>query len=89
MLGGGYVRRRSIGSAIEASPCMRVEKRRPKGTLGHALARIPSGDAYDFGEEIHSSVIKYYFALGKTNKWASSAACFVIVLRALLGVSGD
>lgn len=24
--------------------------------------------AYDFGEEIHSSVIKYYFALGKTSK---------------------
>lgn len=30
------------------------------GLLGHV--------AYDFGEEIHSSVIKYYFALGKTSK---------------------
>lgn len=45
--------------------------------------------AYDFGEEIHSSVIKYYFALGKTNKQASSAAYFAIVLRTVLGVSGD
>jgi len=48
--------------------------------LGHA--------AYDFGEEIHSSVIKYYFAPGKTNKWASSAAYFVIIHRTVLGVSG-
>ena len=28
MLGGGHVRRRSIGSLIEASPCVRVEKRK-------------------------------------------------------------
>lgn len=27
MLGGGHVRRRSIGSVFEASPCVRVEKR--------------------------------------------------------------
>ncbi|KAJ7088519.1 hypothetical protein B0H15DRAFT_841620 [Mycena belliarum] len=28
MLGGGHVRRRSIGSSFEASPCVRVEKRK-------------------------------------------------------------
>ncbi|KAJ7620088.1 hypothetical protein FB45DRAFT_839417 [Roridomyces roridus] len=28
MLGGGHVRRRSIGSVFEASPCVRVEKRK-------------------------------------------------------------
>ncbi|KAJ7132975.1 hypothetical protein C8R46DRAFT_1048292 [Mycena filopes] len=28
MLGGGHVRRRSIGSTFEASPCVRVEKRK-------------------------------------------------------------
>lgn len=28
MLGGGHVRRRSIGSVMEASPCVRVEKRK-------------------------------------------------------------
>ncbi|KAG2030786.1 hypothetical protein BDR03DRAFT_161432 [Suillus americanus] len=28
MLGGGYVRRRSVGSMIEASPCRQVEKRK-------------------------------------------------------------
>ncbi|KAF8867965.1 hypothetical protein CPB84DRAFT_1810241 [Gymnopilus junonius] len=28
MLGGGHVRRRSVGSIIEASPCVRVEKRK-------------------------------------------------------------
>lgn len=28
MLGGGHVRRRSVGSMIEASPCVRIEKRK-------------------------------------------------------------
>lgn len=28
MLGGGHVRRRSLGSIMEASPCARVEKRK-------------------------------------------------------------
>ncbi len=28
MLGGGHARRRSIGSIIEASPCVRIEKRK-------------------------------------------------------------
>jgi len=31
MLGGGHVRRRSVGSIIEASPCVRVEKRKHSG----------------------------------------------------------
>ncbi|TFK19266.1 hypothetical protein FA15DRAFT_709141 [Coprinopsis marcescibilis] len=30
MIGGGHVRRRSIGSMIDASPCVRIEKRRPR-----------------------------------------------------------
>ena len=30
MLGGGHVRRRSIDSGIEASPCARVERMKPK-----------------------------------------------------------
>jgi len=31
MLGGGHVRRRAVGSIIEASPCVRVEKRKHSG----------------------------------------------------------
>src|SRR6188768_19790 len=31
MLGGGHVRRLSVGSIIEASPCVRVEKRKHSG----------------------------------------------------------
>ncbi|KAF8814601.1 hypothetical protein BYT27DRAFT_7249906 [Phlegmacium glaucopus] len=34
MLGGGHVRRRSIGSLIEASPCVRVEKRKHSALQG-------------------------------------------------------
>ncbi|KAH6901141.1 hypothetical protein BKA70DRAFT_1115030 [Coprinopsis sp. MPI-PUGE-AT-0042] len=30
MIGGGHVRRLSVGSQIEASPCVRIEKRRPR-----------------------------------------------------------
>lgn len=52
---------------------------RNSSLLGHT--------AQDFGEEIGSSVIKYYFALGKINKWASSAAYFVTVLRTVLHFS--
>lgn len=33
MLGGGHARRRSIGSIIEASPCVRVEKRKHQGKV--------------------------------------------------------
>ncbi|KAG0697268.1 hypothetical protein DFH29DRAFT_160061 [Suillus ampliporus] len=35
MLGGGHVRRRSVGSMIEASPCRQVEKRK------HTAADVP------------------------------------------------
>ncbi|KAI5117598.1 hypothetical protein M0805_006712 [Coniferiporia weirii] len=48
MLGGGHVRRRSIGSTFEGSPCVRAEKRRHRGYSGRVLARIPSGDDYDY-----------------------------------------
>ncbi|KAF8148662.1 hypothetical protein B0H34DRAFT_802878 [Crassisporium funariophilum] len=34
MLGGGHVRRRSVGSIIEASPCVRVEKRKHSAVQG-------------------------------------------------------
>ncbi|PPQ91217.1 hypothetical protein CVT25_001175 [Psilocybe cyanescens] len=37
MLGGGHVRRRSVGSIIEASPCVRVEKRKHSAVQGQAL----------------------------------------------------
>lgn len=49
--------------------------------LSHPEFQLLGHTAWDFGEEIWSSVIKYYFALGKINKWASSAAYFVTVLR--------
>jgi serine/arginine repetitive matrix protein 2 len=32
MIGGGYVRRQSLGSVFDGSPCARVEKRQPLGT---------------------------------------------------------
>src|ERR1700683_2452777 len=34
MLGGGHVRRRSVASVIEASPCVRVEKRKQSAFEG-------------------------------------------------------
>ncbi|KAF7327809.1 hypothetical protein MKEN_00360700 [Mycena kentingensis (nom. inval.)] len=40
MLGGGHVRRRSIGSVFEASPCVRVEKRK------HATFQEDDGGAH-------------------------------------------
>lgn len=52
MLGGGYVRRRSIGSTFEGSPCARAEKRHHSNYAGRVLARIPSGDVFNnFGQE--------------------------------------
>ncbi|KAH8109421.1 hypothetical protein DFH11DRAFT_933783 [Phellopilus nigrolimitatus] len=48
MLGGGHVRRRSIGSTFEGSPCVRAEKRRHRRYVGRVLTRIPSGDDYDY-----------------------------------------
>ena len=46
MLGGGHVRRRSIRSLVEASPCVRVEKR--KHSAAHGV-QIYNGqdDPYD------------------------------------------
>ncbi|PPQ74616.1 hypothetical protein CVT24_004162 [Panaeolus cyanescens] len=37
MLGGGHVRRRSVGSIVDASPCARVEKRKHSTMLGAHL----------------------------------------------------
>jgi serine/arginine repetitive matrix protein 2 len=45
MLGGGHVRRRSIGSLIEASPCVRVEKRKHSAAQGIQLYK--GEDPYD------------------------------------------
>ncbi|KAG2024130.1 hypothetical protein CC2G_001714 [Coprinopsis cinerea AmutBmut pab1-1] len=36
MIGGGHVRRQSVGSAFNASPCVRAEKRRPRRPRGNA-----------------------------------------------------
>ena len=57
MLGGGYVRRRSIGSTFEGSPCARAEKRHHSNYAGRVLARIPSGDVFNnFGQEYMEDV---------------------------------
>ncbi|PPQ92452.1 hypothetical protein CVT25_009668 [Psilocybe cyanescens] len=37
MLGGGHVRRRSVGSIIEGSPCVCVEKRKHSAVQGQSL----------------------------------------------------
>jgi hypothetical protein len=39
MLGGGHVRRRSVGSIIEASPCVRIEKRKHSVFQGVPLVK--------------------------------------------------
>ncbi|KAF9560634.1 hypothetical protein CPC08DRAFT_466596 [Agrocybe pediades] len=46
MLGGGHVRRQSVGSIIEASPCVRVEKRKHSAVL-HGL-RLVNGKDTDY-----------------------------------------
>ncbi|KAF7297196.1 hypothetical protein MIND_00952700 [Mycena indigotica] len=61
MLGGGHVRRRSIGSVFEASPCVRVEKRKhatlqEEDKVAHkarimAQPSIASTSSSKFGEE--------------------------------------
>ncbi|CAK5268445.1 unnamed protein product [Mycena citricolor] len=54
MLGGGHARRSSIGSAFEASPCVRVEKRKHAEAIGPNKARIisqPSISSTKFGDE--------------------------------------
>ncbi|KAF8483145.1 hypothetical protein JB92DRAFT_1651529 [Gautieria morchelliformis] len=43
MLGGGHVRRQSIGSSFEASPCVRVEKRKHSDFAHHV-------DPYGYGD---------------------------------------
>ncbi|KAL5532249.1 hypothetical protein ACEPAF_5818 [Sanghuangporus sanghuang] len=48
MLGGGFVRRRSIRSMLERSPCARMEKRHHRDYVGKVLTRIPSKDDYDY-----------------------------------------
>ncbi|KZP22138.1 hypothetical protein FIBSPDRAFT_953223 [Athelia psychrophila] len=65
MLGGGHVRRRSVASVIEASPCVRVEKRihaegaQPRKVDGYfdspnheaRIVEKPSISSYKFGGE--------------------------------------
>jgi len=61
MLGGGHVRRRSISSAMNASPCARIEKRRylgarkktesPKETFIVEKPSISSTASIQFGGE--------------------------------------
>ncbi|KAJ6619274.1 hypothetical protein B0H10DRAFT_2216971 [Mycena sp. CBHHK59/15] len=61
MLGGGHVRRRSIGSLFEASPCVRVEKRKhtmfqeddegPNKARIVTKASIASTSSSKFGDE--------------------------------------
>ena len=51
MLGGGHVRRRSVGSTLEASPCVRAEKRKHDGHLRHIHHRTPSDDDYNYSAD--------------------------------------
>ncbi|KAG2365179.1 hypothetical protein BDR07DRAFT_1470529 [Suillus spraguei] len=46
MLGGGHVRRRSVGSMIEASPCRQVEKRKYMASDAPQLNSHHKGDDY-------------------------------------------
>ena len=46
MLGGGHVRRRSIRSLVEASPCVRVEKRKHSVAQGIQIYK-DQDDLYD------------------------------------------
>ncbi|KAH7906866.1 hypothetical protein BJ138DRAFT_568044 [Hygrophoropsis aurantiaca] len=47
MLGGGHVRRRSVGSMIGASPCVRVEKRKHNDAEQRFHLKSELDDAYD------------------------------------------
>lgn len=50
MFDGGHVRRRSVGSAVGASPCLRVEKRKHDEFQNHRIhTRTPSDEGYDDG----------------------------------------
>lgn len=46
MLGGGHVRRRSVGSMIEASPCRQVEKRKYVASEAPQPNSCRKGDDY-------------------------------------------
>lgn len=48
MLGGGFVRRRSIRSILERSPCARIEKRHQGHYARKILTRFPSKDDYGY-----------------------------------------
>ncbi|KAG1727136.1 hypothetical protein EDB19DRAFT_1914356 [Suillus lakei] len=48
MLGGGHVRRRSVGSMIEASPCRQVEKRK------HMAPDAPQPNSHRKGDDYES-----------------------------------
>jgi len=56
MLGGGHVRRRSVGSIIEASPCVRVRgvvKKRKRAVLPPPV-KAPTANPYDSGSELEN-----------------------------------
>ena|SRR5882762_2944823 len=42
MLGGGHVRRRSVASVIDASPCVRFEKRKNSAFEGPPQKELPA-----------------------------------------------
>jgi serine/arginine repetitive matrix protein 2 len=47
MLGGGHVRRRSIRSLVEASPCVRIEKRKHSAAIQGIQIYKGEDDHYD------------------------------------------
>lgn len=58
MLGGGHVRRRSIGSVFEGSPCVRAEKRMHDGYLQHIHHRTPSDEDYNYSADASPNVAR-------------------------------
>lgn len=52
MIGGGHVRRRSVGSVIEASPCVRIGKRKQLPFEG------PQSDSDDVGHAVKARIIE-------------------------------
>ena len=56
MLGGGQVHRRSVGSIIEASPCVRVQgvmKKRKRAILPPPV-KAPTANLYGSGSELEN-----------------------------------
>jgi hypothetical protein len=51
MLGGGHVRRRSVGSMIEALPCCQVEKRKHMASDTPQPNSCCKVDNYEFPKE--------------------------------------